>query len=45
MCFGSSIEQQTPLLLMVLVQVMLRLLGTHLGRTAIYTMCTLIQER
>jgi len=24
---------------------MLRLLGTHLGRSAIYTMCILIQER
>ncbi len=24
---------------------MLRLLGTHLGRSAIYTMCTHIQER
>ena len=28
-----------------LVQVMLRLLGTHLGRSAIYTMCTFVQER
>ena len=26
-------------------QVILRLLGTHLGRSAIYTMCTLLQER
>lgn len=27
------------------LQVILRLLGTHLGRSAIYTMCTLLQER
>ena len=30
---------------MIVLQVMLRLLGTHLGRSAIYTMCILIQER
>jgi len=27
------------------VQVMLKLLGTHLGRSAIYTMCTILQEK
>ena len=30
---------------MIVLQVMLRLLGTHLGRSAIYTMCILIQDR
>ena len=36
----------TSLLIMLsMLQVMLRLLGTHLGHSAIYTMCTILQER
>ena len=38
-------EDGTAHVIVVHLQVMLRLLGTHLGRSAIYTMCILIQER
>lgn len=34
-----------PLLISRCLQVMQRLLGTHLGRTVIYTMCSILQDK